>query len=158
MRQPRDGEMKLVETRDAMSAAPKPRAREKTGHVATKLAVSASALMLAIVAGSSPAAAQDTKPSTSSALPDPRPWEVSLTPYVWATALKGDAGVGRVDADVDTSFSDILDNLNGAVMLSAKVRKGRFGLLSDTVFANLGDDGATSEDRLKIDVTANMLI
>ena len=84
--------------------------------------------------------------------------EVSLTPYVWATALKGDAGVGRVDADVDTSFSDILDNLNGAVMLSAKVRKGRFGLLSDTVFANLGDDGATSEDRLKIDVTANMLI
>jgi hypothetical protein len=128
------------------------------GHVTTKLAASASALMLAIVTGSSPADAQDAKPSTMSAPADPTPWEVSLTPYLWAVALKGDASVGRVDADVDASFSDILDNLNGALMLSTEVRKDRFSLLSDTVFANLGDDGATSDNRLKIDATANLLI
>ena len=85
-------------------------------------------------------------------------WEVSVTPYVWATALKGDVGVGRTNADVDASFDDILNNLNGALMLSLEARKGRFGLLSDTVYANLEDDAATAADRLKVDATANMLI
>ena len=69
-------------------------------------------------------------------------WELSVTPYLWATALKGDVGLGRTEADVDASFNDILDNLNGALMLEAELRKGRFGLISDTVYANLEDDAA----------------
>ena len=124
--------------------------------IATRLAASALALMLGTVTGYSPAGAQDTKPSAPPAPVDPAPWEVSLTPYLWALSLKGDVGVGQVNADVDANFDDILENLNGALILSAEVRKGRFGLLSDTVFANLGDDGAT--DRLEIDATANFLI
>ena len=95
---------------------------------------------------------------TTSAPADPTPWEVSLTPYVWATALKGDAGVGRVDANVDASFSDILDNLNGALMLSAEARRAgsacsrtRSSPISATMVR-------PSDDRLKIDATANMLI
>src|SRR4029079_12154697 len=48
--------------------------------------------------------------------------------------------------------------LNGALMLSLELRKGRFGLLSDTVFADLEDNGATADNRLKVDATANMLI
>ena len=85
-------------------------------------------------------------------------WEISLTPYLWATALKGDVKVGGVKADVDAGFSDILDNLNVAAMLQAEVRKGRFGILSDTVFAQLEDSAAAGDGRLKIDATANMLI
>jgi hypothetical protein len=73
-------------------------------------------------------------------------------------ALKGDLGVGRIDANVDASFDDILDNLNGALMLEAELRKGRFGLISDTIYANLEDNAATGEDRLKVDATANLLI
>ena len=73
-------------------------------------------------------------------------------------ALKGDLGVGRIDADVDASFDDILENLNGALMLEAELRKGRFGVISDTIYANLEDNAATGEDRLKIDATANLLI
>ena len=73
-------------------------------------------------------------------------------------ALKGDLGVGRIDANVDASFDDILDNLNGALMLEAELRKGRFGLISDTIYANLEDNAATGDDRLKIDATANLLI
>ena len=75
-------------------------------------------------AATSPTLAQDTAPATAS-------WQLSVTPYLWATALKGDARVGRTKADVDASFSDILDNLNGALMLSVEARRGRFGLLSD---------------------------
>ena len=73
----------------------------------------------------SPAGAQDVAPATA-------PWQLSITPYLWAVALKGDVSVGRIEADVDASFSDILDNLNGALMLELELRKGRFGLLSDT--------------------------
>ena len=82
-------------------------------------------------------------------------WEISLTPYLWATALKGDVAVGGVKAEVDADFNDILDNLNVAVMLKAELRKGRFGILSDTVFAQLEDDSAVGDGRLEIDATAN---
>src|SRR4051812_49412497 len=63
-----------------------------------------------------PAAEPETPPAPEQAKADP--WQFSITPYLWATALKGDVGVGRTSADVDASFDDILDNLNGALMLS----------------------------------------
>jgi hypothetical protein len=43
-------------------------------------------------------------------------------------------------------------------MLDLELRKGRFGLISDTVYANLEDDGGTAEGRLKIKATANQLV
>ena len=120
-------------------------------HGALRKAGSASLLALAAGMGGSPAAAQGTAPAEA-------PWELSVTPYLWATALKGDVGVGRIDADVDASFKDIWDNLNGALMLEGELRKGRFGLISDTIYADLEDDAATAEDRLKVDGTAKMFI
>ena len=92
------------------------------------------------------------------ATPDADRWQFSITPYVWGTALKGDVGVGKAKGDVDASFKDIVDHLNGALMLSLEARKGRFGLLSDSIFADLEDDGATGDGRLKLDATAKMFI
>lgn len=114
---------------------------------------SGAALAATVAAGliGSPVEAEDAAPAAA-------PWELSLTPYVWALSMKGDVGVGRTEADVDVSFSDILDNLNIAVMLEVELRKGRFGLLSDTIYANLEDDAATEEDRIRIKATAKMLI
>ena len=93
--------------------------------------------MLPAILGGAHARADDT-PATA-------PWQLSVTPYLWATALKGDVRVGRTKRQVDASFNDILDNLNGALMLSLELRKGRFGLLSDTVYADLEDNAATAE-------------
>jgi hypothetical protein len=114
---------------------------------------SGAALAATVAAGlvGSPVGAEDAAPASA-------PWELSLTPYVWALSMKGDVGVGRTQADVDVSFSDILDNLDIAVMLEVELRKGRFGLLSDTIYANLEDDAATERNRLRIKATANMLI
>ena len=86
------------------------------------------------------------------------PWQFTIAPYLWAIALHGDVGLGRNSADVDASFKDIWDHLNGAAMLSFELRKGRFGLLSDSILAQLEDDGASARDRLKVDATANMFI
>ncbi len=99
----------------------------------------------------SPAGAKD---ATSAAAP----WTFAVTPYLWATSLDGKAGVAGKTADVDVSFSDLLKDLNGALMLDLEARKGRFALMSNTVYANLEDDASKLENDLKIKTTANMLI
>jgi hypothetical protein len=120
-------------------------------------------VLLALVqSGGSLAHAQDAAtPAATPSVPQETksaPWQLTVTPYVWGTALKGDVGVGKTSAKVDASFKDILDHLNGALMLSLELRKGRFGLLSDTVYADLEDNDASAENRLKVDATSKMLI
>jgi hypothetical protein len=85
-------------------------------------------------------------------------WRLSATPYAWAISLHGEAGAKGKKADVDTSFSDLLKSVNGAAMLDLELRKGRFGLLSDIVFANLEGDGDGPGGRLEVKTTANQLI
>ncbi|MHA7774816.1 hypothetical protein [Roseibium sp. M-1] len=67
-------------------------------------------------------------------------WEVQTTLYLWATALEGSLGTGNLPkADFDVSFSDILENLDGAVMGDILVRKGDWMFLGDIVWATLSD-------------------
>ena len=110
------------------------------------------ALVLAAELGAETAAAQDGSAAGADR------WQLSMTPYVWGTALKGDVGVGKTKAKVDASFKDILDHLNGALMLSLEARKGRFGLLSDSIFADLEHNDGAADGRLKIDAGAKMFI
>ncbi len=116
---------------------------------------SGAALAAALAAGlvGSPAKAEDAAPAAA-------PWKLSVTPYAWATSLHGKAGVKGKRADVDVSFSDLLQHLNGAAMLDLELRKGPFGLMSDTVYANLEDHSSAlrGQGSLKVDTTANMLI
>ncbi len=116
---------------------------------------------LALFIGSPADAQEPAAPAGGSSLLDQTkaaPWQLSVAPYVWATALNGDVGVGKTSAKVDATFSDILDNLNGALMVSLELRKGRFGLLSDSVFAQLEDSGASQGGRVKIDAQMNQFI
>ncbi|MHA7777223.1 hypothetical protein [Roseibium sp. M-1] len=81
-------------------------------------------------------------PETSSvpvelAVPD---WEVQTTLYLWATALDGSLGSGNLpEAGLNVPFSEILDNLDGAVMADLFVKKGSWMFLGDIVWANLSD-------------------
>jgi hypothetical protein len=82
--------------------------------------------------------------------PDDR-WTFTVAPYLWATALDGDASVGGVDADVDLSFGDILDDLAVGGMLLLDVQRGRFGVAVNGVFARLEPDGEVGP--VQLDVT-----
>jgi len=43
-------------------------------------------------------------------------WEFNLAPmYLWAVSINGDQTVKGVKVDLDVPFSDIFDNLNGAL-------------------------------------------
>jgi len=81
----------------------------------------------------------------SQAEPAPPPvlvegWQFQATLYGWATSLHGDVGVrGLPPADVDVSFVDILDNLDGAIMGSLYASNGKWMVLTDLVWAKLSD-------------------
>ena len=71
-------------------------------------------------------------------------WHFKVTPYLWATAIDGDVGIGRLPAvEIDADFSDVLDELDFAFMGTAEARKGRWGVLFDGVYAKFSADADT---------------
>ena len=70
-------------------------------------------------------------------------WRFSVSPYLWAAGLSGEAGTLRPlpPAEVDLSFSDILDDLRFAGMVAGSARKGRFGLAADIQYVETRSDG-----------------
>jgi hypothetical protein len=72
-------------------------------------------------------------------------WTFTATPYVWFAGLKGDLGTisGLPPAEVDASFSDIIENTDVALMLAAEAGRDRWGLLLDLVYLNLSADADT---------------
>ena len=69
-------------------------------------------------------------------------WQFGLEPYLMASSIQGDAGVGRVTGvPVDVSFSDILENLSMAAMINFEARHDSgWGALLDYAFMDLEAD------------------
>ncbi|MGD9507596.1 MAG: hypothetical protein AB7I59_00865 [Geminicoccaceae bacterium] len=67
-------------------------------------------------------------------------WTVTAAPYLWAARLDGDAKVGGIEADVDVSFQDTLENLRVAGMVLVEARKGRFGFAVNPLFVRTESD------------------
>ena len=62
-------------------------------------------------------------------------WKLSLTPYVWATAVDGDSTVGPFTSNIDVSFNDLIDEfdvLGGMARFEA--RKDKFALFLDGAY------------------------
>jgi len=69
---------------------------------------------------------------------DTAQYEVIL--YGWGMAAGGDLATTRGSTDFDLSFSDILKDLNGAVMGAAQARWGRWIAQFDGLYSQLEDD------------------
>ena len=67
--------------------------------------------------GALAAEASKTSPEADSDSSIAKNWEWSLAPmYLWAASIDGDMTVNGIKVDVEQSFSDTLDNLDGALM------------------------------------------
>jgi len=65
-------------------------------------------------------------------------WTAELTPFVWAAGMKGDVGIGQVQADgVEMSFPDIAKSLRAGFMGSIEGRKGPLGLFAEAIYMDL---------------------
>lgn len=106
----------------------------------------ATLLLLAITTGQSYAADSMSNSTASSGAASTDPLSFRLDVYGWATALKGTAGIRGLDADVDLSIKDVLEDLDGAAMATFEVKYGRISLMNDLVYAKLSDSTPSPHD------------
>jgi hypothetical protein len=78
-------------------------------------------------------------------------WEFHVAPYMWFLSMEGDVTVNGQKSDVDTSFSDIWDELNIAGMVNFEARKDKWGFFGDAIAAHLGNK--TTVNGIDIDPT-----
>jgi len=89
----------------------------------------------------------DTSPSNN--------WEFSLAPlYLWAVSIDGDQTVKGNKADLDVSFSDIFDNLDGALTIHFEwIYRQRWGFITDLNYIVLNPEDSTPLGDIEIDFT-----
>jgi opacity protein-like surface antigen len=68
-------------------------------------------------------------------------WQFEITPYLWATGMKGSTGPKGLEADVDMSFGDIWDNLDKAFIINMEANKGQWSTWLDFIKMQISDDG-----------------
>jgi opacity protein-like surface antigen len=88
---------------------------------------------------------QDVKAAVESYLaaadsPAGSKWEFEAILYLWAAGVDGTQTVRGQQVAVDASFSDLVENLEGALMFQLEASKGRFGLLVNLEWMKLGDE------------------
>ncbi len=94
------------------------------------------AAMSTAFAGAPAAAILETPASPAS------PWEFRVELYGWLSGLDGTSGVGPLTADIDASFSDVFEHLEMAAALQFEARNGRWGLIADGFYCELGASGS----------------
>ncbi|MBL4658747.1 MAG: hypothetical protein JKY19_00195 [Alcanivoracaceae bacterium] len=69
-------------------------------------------------------------------------WALSITPYFWVTGQNGEVATlpPSEPADLDVSFSDVIDNLDMALMGYAEARKGRLGIFAEVFYIGITVD------------------
>jgi len=69
-------------------------------------------------------------------------WQAQITPYVWMSGLSGDVSASQAPAifSVDKSFSDILEDLNGALFVNGFAHNSRFALLADFSYVSITEN------------------
>jgi hypothetical protein len=83
-------------------------------------------------------------------------WQFSLAPYLWAAGMDGTIGIADLEADVDLAFSDIITDLDFALMGHFDMRNEAWVLSSDVVFVDLGQSVVIVEGPIEGTVTANL--
>ncbi len=92
-------------------------------------------------------------------------WSFQIEPYIQATSIDGDAGIGRVTgAEVGVDFSDILEVLDiGAMVRFEAHHDSGWGVMLDYGFMDLSDDlsgprGGLASARLRQGVLEALLV
>ena len=97
-------------------------------------------------AGSSAGVAAGQIPAVPSVGSD---WSFTISPYLWMAGIKSSTtftprGTNRIlTGSVDADFSDILSDLNFAIMAGAEARRGSFSAQVDAIYMDILQKGST---------------
>jgi hypothetical protein len=70
-------------------------------------------------------------------------WQLQVVPYLWGSGIAGPVGIGNRTADVDASFSNILNHLHFAAMGVVDAERRRMIAAADIWYADVRDQQAT---------------
>jgi len=72
-------------------------------------------------------------------------WKFTIAPYLWMAGQKGTVATlpGTPPAEIDVSFSDIVKDLDMALMGTAVARKGRFGVFGEIFYTKVSPGAKT---------------
>jgi hypothetical protein len=70
-------------------------------------------------------------------------WQFEVVPYLWGSGVNGQVGVGARTANVDASFSNILDHLHFAAMGLVDAQRDRLSVVTDAFYTDLRGTRAT---------------
>lgn len=85
--------------------------------------------------------ARTANPPFPKAPPTSDSWHFEAAPYLWAAALEGDLRVRNTTTHVESSFSDVFKQLDFAFATTFEASKGRWRLMLDENYVNLGTTG-----------------
>jgi len=84
-------------------------------------------------------------------------WDWEITPYLWAVGQSGETGTDDVTLDFDVSFSDILSNLDMALLVDLSVQDERWGVNMDAVFMDVGADAEFERADADLDIAETVV-
>ncbi|UVC09601.1 hypothetical protein IHQ71_02955 [Rhizobium sp. TH2] len=104
------------------------------------------AVAITLLLGSSALAADVSPLVTPQPAPEESPdWSFAASPYFWGASISGKTsqfGVPKT-IKIDSSFGDILENLDFAFMAAAEFRYERFSVIGDFMYTKVSDNADT---------------
>jgi hypothetical protein len=88
-------------------------------------------------------------------------WRVDFTAWMWLLAMSGDVRNGPITADVDASFSDILEASDSLFSIAGRLEigKGKWTGFLDSMYSDIGAEDQTGPVGLpSVDVTNEILL
>ncbi len=69
-------------------------------------------------------------------------WDFDVTPYLWGAGIDGGVSAGTIEADIAVDFEDIVNVLQGGLLLRLEATSGQNGVFGDLVYLALEEDEA----------------
>jgi predicted secreted protein len=107
--------------------------------------------------GAASAADISTPEEPAAPVPAASGWTFAVTPYVWMSSMSGEVKYGSLQANFDSSFSEILDHLDFAAMGTVEARYDRFSVFSDLLYMKLSADAKVERFGLEADFGTEIL-
>lgn len=85
-------------------------------------------------------------------------WDFQVTPYFWLAEFDGDLTLSGVTGSGSLPFSDLWNFTDFGLMGRVEAWKGKWGIIFDGVYMDLGVEDTVSRGPLKIDLDADQKI
>ena len=96
-------------------------------------------------------------PAMADTEPDPDRWKFGGSAYLWAAGVEGTDSAGD---EIDVSFSDILEDLDGGIMGIIAAQRGKWTLLADIIYLSIHQETSSTANIIgvpeKIDVDVKL--